>query len=165
MFKIHLVNQLSRLDRMTMASSIEARVPFLDKELIEFVYSLPTNLKIRWKNNMNKFKALLYRSDNLSENLDIPKYILKKVAETKINKDIVYRKKVAFPLPMNNWMQKEMGSYVQDMILNKNSKIANYINIENIKKKFESKNFESSEDLDGKKFWMLVNLEKWFRLF
>ena len=51
MFKIHLVNQLSRLDRMTMASSIEARVPFLDKELIEFVYSLPTSLKIRWKNN------------------------------------------------------------------------------------------------------------------
>ena len=165
MFKIHLVNQLSRLDRMTMASSIEARVPFLDKELIEFVYSLPTNLKIRWKNNLNKFKALLYRSDNISEKLDIPKYILKKVAETKINKGIVYRKKVAFPLPMNNWMQKEMGNYVQDMILNKNSKIANYINIENIKKKFESKNFESSEDLDGKKFWMLVNLEKWFRLF
>ena len=165
MFKIHLVNQLNRLDRMTMASSVEARVPFLDKELIEFVYSLPAHLKIRWKNNFNKFKSLLYKSDNISENLDIPKYILKKVAEKKIDKEIVYRKKVAFPLPMNNWMQKEMGSYIQDMILNKNSKIADYVNMTNIKKKFDSKNFESSEDLDGKKFWMLVNLEKWFKLF
>ena len=165
MFKIHLVNQLNRLDRMTMASSVEARVPFLDKELIEFVYSLPTHLKIKWKSNFNKFKSLLYKSDNISENLDIPKYILKKVAEKKIDNEIVYRKKVAFPLPMNNWMQKEMGSYIQDMILNKNSKIADYINVENIKKKFDSSNFKSSEDLDGKKFWMLVNLEKWIRLF
>ena len=60
---------------------------------------------------------------------------------------------------------KRNGKLFQDMILNKNSKIANYINIENLKKKFNSENFESSEDLDGKKFWMLVNLEKWFRLF
>ena len=75
-----MVNQLNRLDRMTMSSSIEARVPFLDKELIEFVYSLPIHLKIRWKNNLNKFKSLIYKSDNISENLDIPKYILKKVA-------------------------------------------------------------------------------------
>ncbi len=164
MFKIHLVNQLNRLDRMTMSSSIEARVPFLDKELIEFVYSLPIHLKIRWKNNLNKFKSLIYKSDNISENLDIPKYILKKVAEKKINKEIVYRKKVAFPLPMNNWMQKEMGNFIQDMVLNKNSRIANYINIDNIKKKFDTKNFKSTEDLDGKKLWMLVNLEKWLRL-
>ena len=34
---------------------------------------------------------------------------------------------------MNNWMQKEMGNFIQDMVLNKNSRIANYINIDNIK--------------------------------
>ena len=45
---------------MTMASSIEL-IPFLDKELIEFVYSLPTSLKIRWKNNLNKFKAFIIK--------------------------------------------------------------------------------------------------------
>ena len=109
MFKIHLVNQLNRLDRMTMASSVEARVPFLDKELIEFVYSLPTHLKIRWKNNFNKFKSLLYKSDNISENLDIPKYILKKVAEKKIDKEIVYRKKVAFPFAHEQLDAKRNG--------------------------------------------------------
>ena len=58
MFKIHLVNMLNRLDRMTMSASIEARVPFLDKELIEFIYSLPSSLKIKWKAilaNLNQY--------------------------------------------------------------------------------------------------------------
>ena len=46
MIKIHLVNMLNRLDRMTMFSSIEARVPFLDKKLIELIFSIPNKYKI-----------------------------------------------------------------------------------------------------------------------
>tara|TARA_Y100000591_G_scaffold63459_1_gene52105 strand:+ start:3164 stop:5008 length:1845 start_codon:yes stop_codon:yes gene_type:complete len=165
MFKIHLVNMLNRLDRMTMSASIEARVPFLDRDLIEYIYSLPSNLKIKWRSNFSKFKSVFLNSDKISENLDIPKYILKKVAEKKVNNEIIYRKKVAFPIPLNNWMKKEMGAYIRDTILIKNSKIANYINVDNIKNKLDTNNFDSPEDLDGKKFWMLLNLENWLRTF
>ena len=104
-------------------------------------------------------------SNSISENLDIPKYILKKVAETKINKEIVYRKKQAFPLPLNKWMKKELGDYFMDNLSRKNSMLADLINVKTIKNKLLKKDFDNSEDLDGKKYWMLLNLDKWLNDF
>ena len=163
MFKVHLTNMLYRLDRMTMASSIEARVPFLDRDLIEFIYSLPSCMKIRWKNKFSKIFSYFGNSESISEKLDIPKYILKKVAEGKIDKEIIYRKKQPFPFPLDNWMKKELGEYAKDNLLKKNSLIHEFLNIENLNKKFETKDFNSPEDLDGKRIWMLLNLEMWIK--
>ena len=163
MFKIHLPNMLNRLDRMTMSNSIEARVPFVDRDLIDFIFSLPTNFKIKWKSNFHKYMSLLSNSDQISEKNDIPKYILKKTAENKINKKLIYRKKIAFPLPINNWMEKELGDYTKDILLSKKAIINDYINKDYVEKKLSSKNFKSNEELEGKKIWMLLNLEKWLQ--
>ena len=54
----HLQCLLDRLDTMTMANSIEARVPFLDHELIEFINTVPYKFKIKWKSKFSKFKSL-----------------------------------------------------------------------------------------------------------
>ena len=163
MFKIHLPNMLNRLDRMTMSNSIEARVPFVDRDLIDFIFSLPTNFKIKWKSNFHKYMSLLSNSDQISEKNDIPKYILKKTAENKINKKLIYRKKIAFPLPINNWMENELGDYTKDILLSKKAIINDYINKDYVEKKLSSKNFKSNEELEGKKIWMLLNLEKWLQ--
>ena len=120
--KIHLPNMLARLDRMTMAASVEARVPFLDKDLIEFISSIPLRYKISWKNKFSKFSSIFYNSSNISENLDVPKYILKKVAEGKINSEIIHRKKVAFPLPMNKWLGSSLKKIARDLLLDEGAK-------------------------------------------
>lgn len=74
---------LVKNDRMSMANSLEARVPFLDHVLVEFVSSLPPNLKMK---GLNK------------------KYILKKLMEDRLGKDITYRKKAGFNIPLPKWL-------------------------------------------------------------
>ena len=90
--KLHLTNLLNRLDRMTMASSVEARVPFLDVNLVEFASKIPTKYKLKWKNKFSKVISMFCNSETISEKHDIPKYILKRLAENKLPNSIIYRK-------------------------------------------------------------------------
>jgi asparagine synthase (glutamine-hydrolysing) len=88
----------------TMQASVEARPPFLDHELIEYVYrEIPYELKLKWKDSTSKNKAKLVFAEKYSELLDIPKYILKKVALKHLPEEIVFRQKMGFPVPLNNW--------------------------------------------------------------
>jgi len=74
---------LMRADKMSMATSVEAREPFLDYQLVEFMLNVPGHLK--FKNNTTK-------------------YLLKKVAEQFLPHDIIYRKKVGFGAPLASWL-------------------------------------------------------------
>ena len=82
---------LTRTDKMTMAASVEARVPFMDHKLVEFMMQVPM-----------KFK---YRQGQT-------KYILKKAAEGIVPNDIIYRKKVGFASPVTRWF-KQGGLFVE----------------------------------------------------
>lgn len=75
---------LMRVDKMSMAVSIEARVPFLDHRLVEFSYRMPAELKLR---------------------NGVPKYILKKAAEGIIPDEIIYRRKQGFAAPVREWLR------------------------------------------------------------
>ena len=79
---------LMRADKMSMAVSVEARVPFLDHQLVEFMLQVPPSVNCR--NNQNK-------------------YLLKKVAQRYLPHDIVYRKKVGFAAPTERWYTE--GNY------------------------------------------------------
>lgn len=80
---------LMRVDKMTMAHSVEARVPFLDHDVVEFALKLPLSYKLR---------------DGVG------KRILKKAAEPYLDHDIIYRKKQGFGAPMEEWFkEKEFG--------------------------------------------------------
>jgi asparagine synthase (glutamine-hydrolysing) len=79
---------LMRADKMSMMHGIETRVPYLDHTVAEFALALPTNLKISWS---------------------CTKYLLKKVAERYLPKDVVYRKKQGFSVPLLHWFSK--GEY------------------------------------------------------
>lgn len=87
---------LLKADKMTMAASIELRVPFLDHEIVEFVSSLPANYKIR--NGEGKF-------------------ILKKVMEGVLPREIIYRKKMGFAMPTGRWFAGELLEPAKDIIL------------------------------------------------
>ncbi len=105
--KYHVKGLLQRVDTTTMLASVEARVPFLDHELLEYVYcEVPYSLKLKW-NSENAVKEAAYQhASSYSECLDIPKYLLKKIAYQYLPSEIIERKKVGFPVPLDDWNRK-----------------------------------------------------------
>lgn len=102
--KYHIKGLLQRVDTTTMYASVEARVPFLDHNLIEFTYkNIPYELKIKWKSDQLKDIARSRNSSEYSEEYDCPKYFLKKMALEYLPEEVVYRKKMGFPVPLNKY--------------------------------------------------------------
>ncbi len=159
----HLQCLLDRLDVMTMANSIEARVPFLDHSVIEFINSVPFKYKIKWKSKFHRFLSLFSKSSKYSEQNDTNKFLLRKCASKYLPLNAAKEKKLGFPLPMNDWMKddkiKEIlldGVTSKRHLFNKDQ-LERLLNLEN--------NINDPFDFSGKKVWMLVNLEIWMRNF
>ena len=159
----HLQCLLDRLDVMTMANSIEARVPFLDHKLIEFINSVPFNLKIKWKSSLHRFKSLFSNNFKFSENYDVNKYLLRKIGEKYLPKGASKEKKLGFPLPMNKWMKDEKA---KEILLDKKTLERGIFNKKTIINLFNTENnLDDLYDFSGKKIWMLINFELWARKF
>ena len=100
----HVKGLLQRVDMTTMQASVEARVPFLDHNLINFAYTkIPYKLKLKWKSEQAKLEAKNIKSSVYSEVLDTPKYMLRKISYNYLPEIIIERKKVGFPVPLTNW--------------------------------------------------------------
>jgi len=102
---------LMRVDKMTMATSVEGRVPFLDHHIVEFALQIPSHLK--YKNGVTK-------------------YILKKACEGILPHDVIYRKKMGFAAPTTRWFKT--GSYFKDylsqLLVSKRSEWEPFLNID-----------------------------------
>ncbi len=156
--KIHIVGLLHRVDTTTMATSVEARVPFVDHRLVEFAFTIPVKYKLKWQNDISKEKAKLIMSDRISENYDTPKYILKKTYEGIIPDEVLYRKKMGFPVPLNSWFGGRFNEYAKEILLSDVAKNRNIYNINNINKWLESERLSNDHGF-AMKIWMLINLE------
>lgn len=86
---------LLKADKMTMAHSLELRVPFLDKEVFKIASKIPTSLKTA--NNTTK-------------------YILRKAAEGIVPDHVLNRKKLGFPVPIRHWLKNEMNDWAKQII-------------------------------------------------
>jgi asparagine synthase (glutamine-hydrolysing) len=94
--KTTLVSEmLTKVDRMTMAFGLEARVPFLDYRLVEWAFTLPDAFKLRGLNG---------------------KYVVKKAMEPYLPKALLYRKKHGFNVPLRNWMRDQLQEMTQDLL-------------------------------------------------
>ncbi len=87
---------LVKADRMSMANSLELRVPFLDHRLVEFAAALPDRLKVHG---------------------GVTKYLLKKWAEPLLPHEIVYRTKKGFPVPVKSWFREELSGFARETLL------------------------------------------------
>jgi asparagine synthase (glutamine-hydrolysing) len=136
---------LMKADKMTMANSLEVRVPFLDHELVEFAFNFDSNWKI--KNNISKF-------------------ILKKSFENNLPKDLVYRKKMGFPVPWAEWIKNKKSDYVDGILFNTNSNIRDYLDINEIKKIFKlhrTTNIDYCQSIGALlmlEHWLILNKKK-----
>lgn len=88
-------------DRMSMANGLEVRVPFLDKELVEFAHNIPDNLKQRGIQG---------------------KWILKKSMEGILPNEVIYRAKTGFGVPLRRWMRNELREFLGDVLSIENIK-------------------------------------------
>ena len=161
--KIHLDCLLERLDMMTMAASVESRVPFVDdSKLVNFVTKIPFHHKMVWKSKLKKLMAVYQSSFKTSEVLDTSKCILRKIGSKYLPDSIAYRKKLGFPTPLDDWFKTGLKEYAKEILLDQRSINRNMFN----KRKLEKfLNFDENLPFDfyGKKIWMLMNIELWHR--
>ena len=133
---------LMKVDKMTMAHSLEARAPFLDHKLVEWAAALPGEQKIRKSAN---------------------KYILRKFMEDKLPAEIVNRKKRGFLVPITKWLNGGLKKYAEDILLRKDSFSACSLGLERIRPLFVPQ--RGLWELENKiRLWRLLVFELWFNL-
>ncbi|MDY6824163.1 MAG: asparagine synthase (glutamine-hydrolyzing) [Thermodesulfobacteriota bacterium] len=131
---------LTKVDRMSMLVSLEARVPFLDHKFVEFAATIPPYMLIR--------------------NND-PKYLLKKAAERLLPAKVIHRPKMGFAVPIADWLRKEWEGLASDMVLSDQSYVKTYFNPKFIQRIFaEHKSRRRDHDY---LIWTLMVLEMWCR--
>lgn len=149
----HIKGLLQRVDMTTMQASVEARPPFLDHKLVEYVYRhVPYDLKLKWKDITSKESAKTKIADLYSEKLDTPKYILKKIAEFYLPNDIIYRRKMGFPVPLTNWFSG-LTSLAEVELKN-----TNWLN-EGVVKDLINEIKNTNSQRAGQILWMFLNVE------
>jgi hypothetical protein len=121
--------------------------------IFPIVYFLDTVLS---KQDKEKSKTLM--SDKISELYDTPKYILKKAYEDMIPYEVLYRKKMGFPVPLNNWFGGHFNDYAKEVLLNEVARKRGIYNVENIKKWLNSDRLSKDHGF-AMKIWMLINIE------
>jgi asparagine synthase (glutamine-hydrolysing) len=132
---------LIKADKMTMANSVELRVPLLDHRVLEFAASLPPSFKLRG------FTL---------------KYILKKVLSQKIPKEIRNRKKTGFPVPYESWLRNDLKDVVWAMLTDRRTVERGYFR----KKAVEGLLQANSNGTNySKEIFSLLSLELWQRTF
>lgn len=140
--KAYLPNDLLiKADRMTMANSIELRVPFLDHRVLEFAARLPRNQKVHgWG----------------------MKYLLKKALAKHVPREILDRRKVGFPNPSASWLRDDLKDMVNDILLDSRSISRGYFRKEGIEDLIQCNARTSGFTLE---IFSLVVLELWHRVF
>lgn len=138
-FKTLLPALLQVEDRMSMAHGIESRVPFLDKDLVEFAATIPANVKMK-DGNM--------------------KYILRESMRKYVPQVIMDRKdKMGFPTPFAKWAKRETREYIMDILSSRKAKQREFVNNTMVMKKIDS------EGSFARNLWGFFCLELWQTIF
>ncbi len=153
--RFHLPGLLLRLDNATMGASVEGRVPFVDHELVEAVFEIPITYKLRWKTKLHEFASKYKLSDEVSEKYDTTKYILKKAFSSKIPEEIIKRKKMGFPVPLELWKREYYKKKLYELIIDdKVAKERGIYNLNGIKKIIKEGNSRVIFNLVSFELWM-----------
>lgn len=160
--RVHLSCLLDRLDAISMAAGIEARVPFVDHDLVRFVTNMPFHYKLRWNSPLARCRGLFYSASEVSERLDTTKYMLRQVSAPFLPREIATRKKLGFPTPLDIWMNRGLQHLAREVLLSPRA-LARGIFEPRKLRQFLDRNQNLPYDFYGKKVWMLLNIEIWMR--
>jgi asparagine synthase (glutamine-hydrolysing) len=132
---------LIKADKMTMANSVELRVPLLDHKVLEFAASLPPSFKL------NGFT---------------PKYILKKVLSQKIPTEILNRKKTGFPVPYESWLRNDLKDVIWSVLTDRRTIERGYFSKDAVEALLRA---NSNGTNYSKEIFSLMSFELWQRTF
>jgi asparagine synthase (glutamine-hydrolysing) len=138
----YLVELLMKQDQMSMAASIESRVPFLDHHLIEHVATIPARYKVSGGRTKRVLRAAL---------------------EGLVPREILERPKMGFPVPISNWLRSAFSPIVDEFVLSERVLRRGLLSRDGLRRLAE-RHREGSEN-HGDRLWLLVNLEIWHRMF
>src|SRR5437868_1626767 len=130
---------LMRVDKITMANSVEARVPFLDHHLIEYAINLPRELKIKGQSG---------------------KHILKRALESVLPADVLYKPKRGFGAPVREWFRGREGEALTQQVLNSSLRKRNFFDYEFINRLADEHRREVRDW--SANLWCLLNLSVWY---
>jgi asparagine synthase (glutamine-hydrolysing) len=139
--KTYLVELLMKQDNMSMAASIESRVPFLDHVLVEWAMRVPASIQIQRMAG---------------------KRILKKAMEDLLPHSILYRPKLGFPTPWSRWLAGEQLDEIERILLEPRSLSRGFFKRTAIEKLFREHRARYRDHYD--RIWRLLNLELWHRV-
>jgi asparagine synthase (glutamine-hydrolysing) len=137
----YLHELLMKQDQMSMAASIESRVPFLDHPLVEFAAALPDRLKLRGLTT---------------------KYVLRQAMSRVLPPEIISRKKMGFPVPIASWFRDGFREIVDEFVLSDRARARGVFDRQYVRRLFER---HRSGENHSERLWALVNFEIWQRLF
>jgi asparagine synthase (glutamine-hydrolysing) len=139
--KTYLVELLMKQDQMSMAASVESRVPFLDHELVEFTASIPPQYDVKG------FAG---------------KFVLKSAVEDLLPHEIVYRPKMGFPTPWAFWLAGSQLDMLEHLLLEPRTQDRGLCNRSVVAKLFRE--HRAGQRDHGNRIWRLLNLELWQRV-
>ena len=136
-----LASILRTEDRMSMAHSIESRVPFLDYRLVELAATIPSSMKV---------------------GTDGSKFVLKQVARGQVPDSVINRSKQGFSAPLASWLDGGLGSEVRDLLLSRQARSRGYFSPAYVEKVIDR---ALKRHRDIWRLWSLVTFEMWCRIF
>jgi len=140
--KTYLHELLMKQDQMSMAASVESRVPFLDHKLVEFTSGLPERLKLhRWTT----------------------KYVLRQSMKGVLPEQIITRPKMGFPVPIGTWFRGAYAHVLDDYVLSSRAMDRGIFNPQFVRTLVNQHQREEANH--SERLWSLVNLEMWLRRF
>lgn len=140
--KTYLVELLMKQDQMSMATSIESRVPFLDHHFAAFAMTVPDHLKIRGGEQ---------------------KYVLKKAVGDLLPHDIIYRKKMGFPTPLRQWLGDRQAAPLLDGLVSRDGFLASCLDLSSLTALLHRHRSGMEDATD--RIWRLLNLQLWGDLY
>jgi asparagine synthase (glutamine-hydrolysing) len=140
--KTYLVELLMKQDQMSMAASIESRVPFLDHKLVEFAARIPARHKVR-------FLAA--------------KYLLKRAMEKRLPREILYRRKMGFPTPVKPWLRTRLFDRIETLLTDGRLAARKLLNDTYVRGLLAAHRSGRADATDA--LWRLANFELWNRIF
>jgi asparagine synthase (glutamine-hydrolysing) len=137
----YLQELLMKQDQMSMASSIESRVPFLDDRLVEHVAAMPGRLKLRgWTT----------------------KAVLRAAVGDLVPPAILARRKMGFPVPLGRWLRGDFWPVVEELVLGLRARSRGFFNPHTLRQlAYEHRGGRVRHD---DRLWLLINLEIWLRM-
>ncbi|NCP63922.1 MAG: asparagine synthase (glutamine-hydrolyzing) [Paraglaciecola sp.] len=131
---------LVKVDRMSMANSLEVRAPLLDKEVVEFAATLPSSLKFKQGEK---------------------KHILKEAFKPLLPYGILYRKKMGFSVPLASWLRSEIKELAAQHILVDNGGLKTYFNMDYVEKLWQQHQSEKADH--SALLWSMLMFQLWWK--